>query len=99
MEIAFILAHKENNAVVLFGTLKVQSFVLCAAFLKNRAQKWGVAYIFGDAEHFERRFQLSNLIFVHTCTIVHKHTCAQHIHVRMFTHFQSVMHALPYAQT
>ena len=28
MKIAFIIAHKKNNVVVLFGTLKVQSFML-----------------------------------------------------------------------
>ena len=28
MTIAFIIAHKRNNVVVLFGTLKVQSFIL-----------------------------------------------------------------------
>ena len=28
MKIAFIIAHKRNNVVVLFGTLKVQSFIL-----------------------------------------------------------------------
>jgi len=28
MKIAFIIAHKTNNVVVLFGTLKVQSFIL-----------------------------------------------------------------------
>ena len=28
MKIAFIVAHERNNVVVLFGTLKVQSFVL-----------------------------------------------------------------------
>jgi len=28
MKIAFIIAHKRNNVVVLFGTLKVQSFML-----------------------------------------------------------------------
>jgi len=28
MKIAFIVAHKRNNVVVLFGTLKVQSFIL-----------------------------------------------------------------------
>jgi len=28
MKIAFIIAHTRNNVVVLFGTLKVQSFML-----------------------------------------------------------------------
>jgi len=28
MKIAFIIAHERNNVVVLFGTLKVQSFML-----------------------------------------------------------------------
>jgi len=28
VKIAFIIAHTRNNAVVLFGTLKVQSFML-----------------------------------------------------------------------
>jgi len=28
MKIAFIIAYKRNNLVVLFGTLKVQSFIL-----------------------------------------------------------------------
>ena len=28
MKIAFIIAHKRNNVVVLFGTLEVQSFML-----------------------------------------------------------------------
>jgi len=28
MKIALIIAHKRNNVVVLFGTLKVQSFIL-----------------------------------------------------------------------
>jgi len=28
MKIAFIIAHKRNNVVVLFGTLKVPSFML-----------------------------------------------------------------------
>jgi len=28
MKITFIIAHKRNNVVVLFGTLKVQSFIL-----------------------------------------------------------------------
>ena len=28
VKIAFIIARKENNVVVLFGTLKVQSFML-----------------------------------------------------------------------
>jgi len=28
MKIAFIITHKRNNVVVLFGTLKVQSFML-----------------------------------------------------------------------
>ena len=28
VKIAYIIAHKRNNAVVLFGTLKVQSFML-----------------------------------------------------------------------
>jgi len=28
MKIAFIIAHKRNNVVVLFWTLKVQSFIL-----------------------------------------------------------------------
>jgi len=28
MKIAFIIAHTGNNVVVLFGTLKVQSFML-----------------------------------------------------------------------
>ena len=28
MKIAFIITHKRNNVVVLFGTLKVQSFIL-----------------------------------------------------------------------
>jgi len=28
MKIVFIIAHKRNNVVVLFGTLKVQSFTL-----------------------------------------------------------------------
>ena len=28
MKIAFIIAHKRNNVVVLFGTLKVHSFIL-----------------------------------------------------------------------
>ena len=28
VEIAFIIAHTRNNVVVLFGTLKVQSFML-----------------------------------------------------------------------
>jgi len=28
MKIAFVIAHKRNNVVVLFGTLKVQSFIL-----------------------------------------------------------------------
>jgi len=28
MKIAFIIAHTRNNVVVLFGTLKVQSFTL-----------------------------------------------------------------------
>ena len=28
MKIAFIIAHERNNVVVLFGTLKVQSFIL-----------------------------------------------------------------------
>jgi len=28
MQIAFIIAHERNNVVVLFGTLKVQSFML-----------------------------------------------------------------------
>ena len=28
MKIAFIIAHERNNIVVLFGTLKVQSFIL-----------------------------------------------------------------------
>ena len=28
MKIAYIIAHKRNNVVVLFGTLKVQSFIL-----------------------------------------------------------------------
>jgi len=28
MKIAFIIAHKINNVVVLFGTLKMQSFML-----------------------------------------------------------------------
>ena len=28
MKIAFIIAHKRNNVVLLFGTLKVQSFML-----------------------------------------------------------------------
>jgi len=28
MEIAFMIAHTRNNEVVLFGTLKVQSFML-----------------------------------------------------------------------
>ena len=28
MRIAFIIAHTRNNVVVLFGTLKVQSFML-----------------------------------------------------------------------
>jgi len=27
MKIAFIIAHERNNVVVLFGTLKVQSFM------------------------------------------------------------------------
>jgi len=28
MKIAFIIAHKRNNVIVLFGILKVQSFML-----------------------------------------------------------------------
>jgi len=28
MKIAFIISHERNNVVVLFGTLKVQSFML-----------------------------------------------------------------------
>jgi len=28
MKIAFIIAHKRNNVVVFFGTLKVQSFIV-----------------------------------------------------------------------
>jgi len=28
MKIAFLMAHKRNNVVVLFGTLKVQFFLL-----------------------------------------------------------------------
>jgi len=28
MKIAFIIAHETNNVVVLFGTLKMQSFML-----------------------------------------------------------------------
>jgi len=28
VKIAFIIAHKRNNVVLLFGTLKVQSFML-----------------------------------------------------------------------
>jgi len=28
VKIAFIITHKRNNVVVLFGTLRVQSFIL-----------------------------------------------------------------------
>jgi len=36
MKIAFIIAHKRNNVVVLFGTLKVQSFLLRLTEVRER---------------------------------------------------------------
>jgi len=36
MKIACIIAHKRNNVVVLFGTLKVQSFLLRLTEVRER---------------------------------------------------------------
>jgi len=36
MRIAFIIAHTRNHVVVLFGTLKVQSFMVKIAFGKKK---------------------------------------------------------------
>jgi len=38
MRIAFIIAHTRNNVAVLFGTLKVQSFMVKIAFGKKKIQ-------------------------------------------------------------
>ena len=66
MKIALIVAHKRNNVVVLFGTLKVQSFIL------TKVSDCGLLIVVTSSTFLKRKDMLKEKRQL--CIRIHMHT-------------------------
>jgi len=62
VKIAFIIAHTRNNVVVLFGTLKVQSFMLTKVRDCDFSNCHHIFYFSQKKRHVKRKKQSAQII-------------------------------------
>ena len=70
MKIAFIIAHSRNNVGVLFGTLKVQSFVLTEVRDCDLLIVVNFFYFSKKKRHVKRKKQLAQIIITRSTAYI-----------------------------
>jgi len=81
VKIAFIIAHTRNNVVVLFGTLKVQFFIL------TEVSDCGLLIVVTSSTFLKKKDMLkekSNLSRISSHLLAYMYTCVLCTHIRIY---------------